>query len=123
MAAADAIRKTVQAYVDAVGAADPDAILALYADNGTVEDPVGSRVRVGREEVAAFYARSAGYANRTELLACRISGDSAAFHFRITTTLPDKTIEIEPIDVMVFDEDAKIVQMRAFWAPEDYRTL
>ncbi len=118
-----AIRATVQAYVDAVGAADPDAILALYADDATVEDPAGSPAHRGRDAIAAFYAHSAGYRNSSELLDCRISGDSAAFRFRITTTLPEKTVEVVPIDVMTFDEHAKITAMTAYWHTSDYRVV
>ncbi len=116
-----AIRDTVQAYVDAVGASDPDSVLALYAPDATVEDPVGSGIVHGRDAIAAFYAKSAGYSNESELLDCRIAGDSAAFRFRITTRLPERTVEVVAIDVMTFDEDARITSTKAFWHPSDYR--
>ncbi|QDQ99078.1 SgcJ/EcaC family oxidoreductase [Tomitella fengzijianii] len=119
----EAIRATVQAYVDAVGATDPDAVLALYAPDATVEDPVGTDAHRGRDAIAAFYAKSAGYHNESELLDCRISGDNAAFRFRITTTLPERTVEVTPIDVMTFDEDARITSMQAFWHTSDYRVV
>lgn len=118
-----AIRATVQAYLDGVSAADPEVILPLYADDATVEDPVGSTVRRGKHEIADFYRQSAGYDNRAELLDCRIAGDSAAFRFRITTTLPDTIVAVEPIDVMTFDADARITSMQAFWHPADYRVV
>ncbi|WP_182345908.1 SgcJ/EcaC family oxidoreductase [Tomitella gaofuii] len=119
----NAIRATVQSYVDAVGATDPDAVLALYAPDATVEDPVGTEPHRGRDDIADFYAKSAGYRNESELLDCRISGDSAAFRFRITTTLPERTVEVTPIDVMTFDDDARITSMRAFWHTSDYRVV
>ena len=43
----------------------------------------------------------------------------AAFHFRVVTPVGDQVYEVEPIDVMTFDEDAKITSMRAFWSPAD----
>ncbi|WP_457590086.1 hypothetical protein [Gordonia aurantiaca] len=54
-----------------------------------------------------------------ELLTLRAAGREAAFRFRVTTSLPDRTIVIEPIDVMAFDDHGLITSMRAFWAPAD----
>lgn len=57
--------------------------------------------------------------NTTELLTLRISGANAAFHFRVVTKAGEQTYEIDPIDVMTFDQDGRITSMRAFWAPTD----
>lgn len=40
---------------------------------------------------------------------------------RVVTETGSRTTTIEPIDVMTFDEDARITGMRAFWSPEDAR--
>lgn len=94
-------------------------IAALYAENATLEDPVGSEPRVGKAAITEFYGALEGGSQETELLTLRVSGSSAAFHFRVVTPVGDQVYEVEPIDVMTFDEDAKITSMRAFWSPAD----
>lgn len=42
----------VQRYVAALNAGDLDGIVALFADDATVEDPVGSEPRRGRRRFA-----------------------------------------------------------------------
>lgn len=32
-------------------------------------------------------------------------------------------MQIEPIDVMVFDDDAKVTAMKAYWSPENVTQL
>ncbi|SLI41289.1 Steroid Delta-isomerase [Mycobacteroides abscessus subsp. abscessus] len=49
----------------------------------------------------------------------RVAGDSAAFAFRVVTETGDQRITIDPIDVMTFDEQARITSMRAYWSPDD----
>jgi len=115
------IRATVHAYLDAVAAGVAADIAALYADDATLEDPVGSEPRVGRTAIAEFYKAVEATDNSTELLTLRISGSTAAFHFRVVTEAGGQTYEVEPIDVMTFDEDGRITSMRAVWAPDDMR--
>lgn len=114
-----AITATVTAYLDAVARGSSDDIAALYAENGTLEDPVGSEPISGRTAIKAFFAALEGRQQEMELLTLRVSGSSAAFHFRVVTPVGDKIYEIAPIDVMTFDENAKITSTRAFWAPSD----
>ncbi|WP_415394641.1 nuclear transport factor 2 family protein [Rhodococcus globerulus] len=114
-----AITATVTAYLDAVSRGSSADIAALYAENGTLEDPVGSEPVVGREAIAAFFGALEGRTQEIELLTLRVSGSSAAFHFRVVTPMGDKIYEVSPIDVMTFDENAKITSTRAFWATSD----
>ncbi|UGT41348.1 ketosteroid isomerase family protein [Nocardia yamanashiensis] len=46
---------TVEASPAAVGAHDKAAWVGLFADNGSVEDPVGSRPHIGRAAIERFY--------------------------------------------------------------------
>ncbi|MCD5421703.1 steroid delta-isomerase [Rhodococcus pyridinivorans] len=115
------IRTTVHAYLDAVAAGVAADIAALYADDATLEDPAGSEPRVGRAAIAEFYKGVEATENTTELLTLRIAGSTAAFHFRVVTKAGEQTYEIEPIDVMTFDDEGRITSMRAVWAPGDMR--
>ncbi|MFZ3393597.1 nuclear transport factor 2 family protein [Rhodococcus sp. 7Tela_A2] len=113
------IRATVTAYLRAVASGSATDIAALYTEDAALEDPVGSEPRVGRAAITEFYKAVESTENTTELHTLRISGTSAAFHFRVTTKVAGQTYEIEPIDVMTFDAAGSITSMRAFWAPSD----
>lgn len=118
-ASRDAILETIQRYVDLVATGSSTDVVALYADGATVEDPVGSEVRSTRESIAEFYAGLDGLEQEARLLHVRIAGDEAAFAFELITKAGDQTYTLAPIDVMTFDDDARITSMRAFWSGED----
>ncbi|MET4165473.1 MULTISPECIES: nuclear transport factor 2 family protein [Gordonia] len=113
------IRDAVAGYITTVSTGTSAEIAALYAEDATLEDPVGSEIKVGRAQIEKFYSALDSIDSTAELLTVRSGGSTAAFHFRVTSHLPDQTVVVEPIDVMTFDDDLKITSMRAVWAPED----
>lgn len=113
------IRQVVDDYVRLVGSGTADEIVALYAADATVEDPVGSEVRAGHAAIREFYAGLEGLVQETRLLASRIAGSEAAFHFEIITRAGDRTYTLSPIDAMTFDDSGLITTMRAFWGDTD----
>lgn len=121
MASAEQLSDTVVQYLKAVASGDAAAVAALYAEDSTLEDPVGTPPRVGRAAIAEFYGGLAGAEIATELLTLRVGGDTAAFHFRVTTKSGEQTYIIEPIDVMTFNEAGEITSMRAVWSPADMK--
>ena len=44
----EAIRSTVNRYIELVAKGSADDLVELYADDATVEDPVGGEVHIGR---------------------------------------------------------------------------
>ncbi|MEU2176965.1 nuclear transport factor 2 family protein [Nocardia sp. NPDC019219] len=120
MSSVEQITAVVREYVSRLSTGTSADIAALYADDATVEDPVGGEVRRGRDAIAAFYGPLDSVDNSAELLVIRASDTWAAFHMRVTTTTPDQVITVEPIDVMTFDTDGRITSMRAFWSPGDF---
>ncbi|MGW0179115.1 nuclear transport factor 2 family protein [Nocardia sp. NPDC003345] len=115
----DQIRAAVRCYLDNVATGTAAEIAELYAENATLEDPVGAPAHTGRAAIETFYSSLESARRSTELLSLRVSGDSAAFAFRVVTDTGDQTITVEPIDVMTFDSDARITSMRAFWSADD----
>jgi steroid delta-isomerase len=113
------IREVIEAYVDRVANGTTDEVLALYADDATVEDPVGTEVRSTRESVREFYSGLEGLEQEGRLLSARIAGGQAAFQFELATQAGEKTYTLSPIDVMTFDDDGLITSMRAFWGNDD----
>ncbi|RVW07691.1 steroid delta-isomerase [Prescottella agglutinans] len=119
MASAEDIKNTVASYMKAISGKSADAVAALFAEGATVEDPVGTEPKRGVEEIRSFFTAIEAMDQTAELLTIRVAGNSAAFHFRVTTKAGDQTYVVEPIDVMTFDDDAKITSTRAYWAQED----
>lgn len=116
----EAMQAAVRAYVRALNAADLDAIVALYADDAVVEDPVGSAPRRGIEAIRDFYAGSLRLALRVELEGpIRAVADEAAFPFSVSFEIKGQRTTIRPIDAFRFDDAGRIVQMRAFFGPSD----
>lgn len=110
---------TVRTYLGLVAEGTADQIAALYAEDAVLEDPVGSAPLTGREAIRGFYATIEPMKIATELLTVRTAGGEAAFHFRIETDTGAGVAIMEPLEVMIFDEDGLITSMRAWWNDTD----
>jgi steroid delta-isomerase len=114
MATTEEIRNACETYIAAVAAGDYETVASLYADDATVEDPVGSDPHVGIDAIHAFYKSVAGEGMTSEMIGkVQVVGSTAAFHFEIG---PDGNPLVEPIDVMTFDDAGKITSMKAYWS-------
>ena len=116
---AEHIRGVFERYCERFSAGDVDAVVALYAQDATVEDPIGSDVHRGHEAIRKFYEASAG-ATTLELEGRpRVAGSHGACGMLARPKGAD--VVIETLDTMVFDEDGRIREMRAYWSPETIR--
>jgi steroid delta-isomerase len=123
MPTADDYAATVNRYLELLATGGADEITALYTDDATIEDPVGSDVRRGRGAVHEFYAAIENLSKETELVTLRAAGNEIAFWWRMTVNAGGSRTRLQPISVMTFDADAKIMSMRAFWSPADVAVL
>jgi steroid delta-isomerase len=119
----DAVRSVVDEYLRAGREGDREAWLGLFADEATLEDPVGTDVVRGKDELAAFYDKTMGSTEGldNELHELRVAGDTAAFLFTLRIDWRGRRYEVSPIDVLEFDEAGKIIRMRAHWATSDMK--
>ena len=111
---------TVHAYAQAFLDENIDAVAQLYASNAVVEDPVGSAPYRGIEAVRAFY--TASIATGAKLFIdgpVRTAGNVAAFAFAVRVTLNGVAQQIDVIDTFTFDDHGKVVEMRAYWGPQN----
>ena len=115
----DDVIARVEQYLDLVASGSADQVAALYAEDATLEDPVGSEVKAGRDAIRAFYAQFETMPKTTELFTIRACGGQAAFHFQIVTDTGDMKATMAPLEVMVFDDDGQITSMRAWWSDGD----
>jgi steroid Delta-isomerase len=123
MSSAEHIAETVNRYISLIAKGTADDLVELYADDATVEDPVGGEVHIGRQAIHGFYSAVENVQRECELVTLRVAGNEAAFHFKLTVSAGDSRMVIEPIDVMVFDADGKVAAMKAYWSPENARQL
>ncbi|MEP5763023.1 MAG: nuclear transport factor 2 family protein [Halieaceae bacterium] len=106
----------VQQYLEAFDKSDIGIIRDMYADNATVEDPVGTEPYVGIDAVLGFYETALQAGAKLELTGTpRCTGNAVAFPFK--AVMGDMHVEI--IDVFEFDEAGKVLNMKAYWGPEN----
>lgn len=95
-----------------------EGILSLYAEDATVEDPVGSDLVVGKAALRKFYSGAVDIdLTLTRTGPVRVAGVEIAFPFQLLMNVGDTPMITDIIDVFRFDEAGKIVSMRAFWGP------
>ncbi len=110
----------VQRYVAALNAGDLDGIVALFADDATVEDPVGSEPRRGKAAIRAFFTDSLKLPLTVKLTQeVRAVADEAAFAFTVGFEHQGRKTVIAPIDHFRFDAAGKVVSMRAMFGEQN----
>ncbi len=120
----DAVRQVVATYMERFTANDREGWLDLFADDAWIEDPVGTPRRTGRDEIGAFWDETHTVPDSIELRSLGITtivGAEAAFTMQARPNLGGEVYAIDIIDLMTFDEDAKITTMRAFFDAEAMR--
>ena len=123
MPSAERITQTVDRYLELVGKGQADDIAELYADDATVEDPVGGEVHIGRQAIRGFYTGVENVKAQTEIETLRALGNEAAFHWALTIDLGENRMRIDIISVMTFDDEGKIASMKAYWGPGNVTQL
>jgi steroid delta-isomerase len=114
---AEHIRKVFQRYAELVTARDFEAIANLYAEDATVEDPIGSAPHRGRDAIREFYRASAGRVRLALEGRVRVAGREAAAAMIAHPTGADGMV-VDTIDVMTFDDVGLITSMRAYWSAD-----
>jgi steroid delta-isomerase len=121
------VRTAIERYQQTFNAGDREGWLALFADDGELEDPVGSPPRTGRDQLAAFWDEihpdQADRVERTVRMVQRplVCGLEAAWAFELRIPHGERTGVIEIIDHAVFTEDGRIRRLRAFWSEATIR--
>ena len=115
MNAADKV-KAVHRYVEAFEKAELDIIRELYAEDATVEDPVGTDPHKGMKAILDFYGPALSSGAKLELTGKpRCAGNAVAFPFKVV--MPGFGAEV--IDVFEFNDAGKVVSMKAYWGQEN----
>jgi len=125
MATPEQIRKTIDAYVDALARSDRDAWVGLFAPDAIQIDPVGTPPIVGRDAIRAFWDRALAMADSVifDVHHLHLCGDDAAMVFTGTVRLGDGGMVFDGVDIMRFDDAGQIGELRAYWDPASMRAL
>jgi steroid delta-isomerase len=113
----------VEQYISALTNHDMAAITDLYTDDATVEDPVGSEPLKGKAAIIRFYevAFSSGISARLDG-SVRFAANHAVFPFVVELNPGNGEMRIEVIDQFTFNDDNKVIAMRAFWGEQNMTT-
>ena len=119
------IAQVVRSYIELAGhgSADghrsADEVAALFADNA-IFGPAGGDVQRGIEAIrSAYHSMWDGREQRVDLVSLNVSGGEAAVHVQVVFSGQ----RVDVIDVMTFDEDAKISSLRTYMGPSNVVTL
>ncbi len=109
------MKEAVEAYISNFNAQNHDAIAALYSQDATVEDPIGTPLKEGRSDVHAFYEGAVKSGAKLKLVSpIRLAQKEAAFAFQVTVAATNTTLDV--IDTFKFNAAGEVVQMRAYWS-------
>jgi steroid delta-isomerase len=118
------IQEILVRYTKLFSDGDADGVAALYAEDATIEDPLGAPLIRGRSEIRAFYGRAADTGATIRLDGpVRVRHAESAAPLVAQVTFGDRRVEIEIVDVMTFSSDGLIRSMRAFWGDVNVRPL
>jgi len=116
------IRGVVEQYVKLVATGPTEDIVALYAPDAVVEDPIGSTPRHGHDAIREMYQALEAATRETRIDTVRVVGSHAVVGFTLVTRFGEHKMTLSPVDVMEFDEQGRITGMKAYWGPEDMVT-
>lgn len=127
MVDADQMRDAALKYFASFASADVESIVSLFAENATIEDPVGGPPVSGHDGIRQFFSGGfafigGGYTFAPEG-AVRIAGNHAAVAAIATCDKADPPFWLETLDVFEFDDAGKIVSMKAYWGPTNMHSL
>lgn len=105
----ESIIETCDAYVEAMSVGDPARTVKLFTPGASHEEPIGTPVRHGHDEIFAFLAqyRDVGF-TMTRLGPVTIVGNRGAFQSRVDVPTPDGTVSLSAVDIVTVDDDGLI---------------
>ena len=127
------IRASIERYQATFNSGDRDGWLALFTEDGQVEDPAGSPPRTGRDGLAAFWDEihhESGHNAERTARAVRmvrmvqgplVCGLEAAWAFELRIPRGERMAVVEIIDQAGFTDDGLIHRLRAFWSEATIR--
>ena len=114
------IISTVEAYAAAQTSGDVDAVVALFAPDAVVADPVHEPAHVGREAIHTFFS---GTRDMVDSMVLEVTGPIravdryAAVPLRAVSHIGGSRVAVDSVDVFTFEDNGLIGDMKAYWDP------
>jgi steroid Delta-isomerase len=120
MATEDQIRGVLDRYIETFSNDDGDGWAALFADDATQEDPVGTPVNKGREAIRGFYANTSAMFGGSLKLVLKeepiVIGHEVVLSAYAVAGAGEARAKVPRIiDHLTFNDDGSIASLRAFW--------
>jgi steroid delta-isomerase len=113
---------TVDAFVRAIESVDAHRIAALFAEDATLEDPVGTEMIRGRANIQASFANGLAQLVRSAEITTVFAAESAgrvAAHWTMTARAADHIDHVEVcaegIDIITVGVDGLIKRVEGYW--------
>lgn len=121
------IRWVFEQYGARMSVGDTAGIVALFAPDAYIEDPVGGPKQVGHAALTAFYQGGfdamGGPLEMKLEGAVRVSGANGAAAYIVKTLNHTEPFRVETLDVMTFNDKGQITSMLAYWGPSNISPL
>ena len=106
------IAEAVRSYIEFARHGSADQAAAHFANDAIFESPTGGDVHRGIEAILnAYHLKWDGREQEVDLVSLNVAGGEAAVHVQVVSSGQ----RVDVIDVMTFDQDAKISSLRAYW--------
>lgn len=117
--------QVLERYFGAIASLAPDRIAACFRSDGELEDPVGTEVRRGRDDIREYWAQglcAVAVAVEIETLVALPAGGSIAGHWRMSArSRRGVAAHAEGIDVLQIDETGLITRAEGYWDQAAFR--
>ena|SRR6187200_2082013 len=123
MATTDEIRANIDRYIATFSSDDSAGWAAMFAEDGTQEDPVGAPLNKGRAAIQAFHENmKAMLGGNLQMVAKEepiiIGHEVALTAYAIAGSGEGRVRMPRIIDHITFNDDGSIASLRAFWTME-----
>ena len=108
----------VATYLECHGSNDLEGVIALFEEDATVEDPVGSPMHRGVGAIREFYRAthvSNGRMTIERVAAALVAGDELAVHVRAALDKPGSPPAMDVIYVIRLGASGRIASLRAWF--------
>ncbi|HEU4534572.1 MAG TPA: nuclear transport factor 2 family protein [Polyangiaceae bacterium] len=102
----------------ALEASDLDQFASLYAEDGVLEDPVGTPPLRGRAAIREFLARGRAViaSARPSILAVKCCGDECAVHWTVEVrTVRGQALTYDGIGIFLFAESGELKHVKEYY--------
>lgn len=116
----ETVRNVLETYVHAWTVKDKALLLSLFAEDGVLEDPVGSPPFRGKEAIGRFWDFALKDKRRTvtpRLQEIRACGNQGILRFVMEVRLPEtkEGLDLSIIEYAALDDDGKLARLAVFW--------